>query len=75
MGPYYWFHQTDVINMFFLNLTFPLAVNSSLDMFSRKRILHCLLFPFGFYLKFPFGVSELPYKLRVGNETKQQNSI
>ena len=27
------------------------------------------------YLKFPFGISELPYKLRLGKETNQPSSI
>ena len=46
MSRYNWFHHTDMINLFYQNLTFQLGVNSCLDMFSRKNILHGLLFPF-----------------------------
>ena len=77
MGRYNWFHHTYMINFFYQNLTLPLGVNSYLDMFLRKNILHGLLFPFRFYSdweKFPFDIMELPYKLRIGKETNRQNS-
>ena len=48
MGRYNWFYHTDMINLFYQNLTFPLGVNSCLDSFSRKNILHGLFFPFRF---------------------------
>ena len=49
MGRYNWFRYIDMINLFYQNLTFPLGVNSCLDMFSQKNILYDLLFPFRFY--------------------------
>ena len=48
MGRYNWFRNTSMINLFYQNLTFPLGVNSCLDMFSQKSILHDFLFPFRF---------------------------
>ena len=43
-----WFRHTEMINLFYQNLTLPLGVNSSLDMFSWKNILHVLSFSFRF---------------------------
>ena len=80
MGRYNWFHHTYMINFFYQNLTLPLGVNSCLDMFLPKNILHGLLFPFRFYsdweeLKFPFDNRGIPCKLKIGKETNRQNSI
>ena len=49
-------------------------------MFSRKDIDHGLLFPFRLLSDWEeilenFDIRELPYKLRIGTETNQQNSI
>ena len=49
MGRYNWFRYIDMINLFYQNLTFPLGLNSCLDIFSQKNILYDLLFPFRFY--------------------------
>ena len=35
MAYYNWFHHTEMINLFYQNLTFPLGVNSSLDIYIR----------------------------------------
>ena len=81
MGRYNWFHHTEMINLFYQNLTFSWGVNSCLDMFSRKIFF---MVPYSLldskvigkrYLKFPFDIRELPYKLRTGKETNRQKSI
>ena len=36
MGRYDWFHHTDMIDLFYQNLTFPLGANSCLDIFHGK---------------------------------------
>ena len=80
MGRYNWFHHTDMINLFYQNLTFPWRVNTCLDIFLQKNIR-------GFYsitdskviemryFKFPSVIRELPYKLRIGKERNRPNSI
>ena len=45
---YNWFDHTEMINLFYQNLTFSLGVNSCLVMFSQKNILHGFLFSFRF---------------------------
>ena len=45
---YNWLHNTEMMNLFYQNLTFTLGVNSCLDMFSQNDILHGFLFPFRF---------------------------
>ena len=51
---------------YFKNSFFPSTISewNNLDCKIRKR-----------YLKFPFDIRELPYKLRIGKETNWQNSI
>ena len=81
MGCDNWFHHTDMINLFYQNLTFAWRVNTCLDIFLQKNIIH------GFYsltdskviemryFKFPSVIRELPYKLRTGKERNRPNSI
>ena len=77
----WWFHHTDMINLFYQNLTFPLGVSICLDMFPQKNIFHGLLSLIDSrvigkrYLKFSFDIRELPYKLRIGKKPNQQNNI
>ena len=74
--------HTDMINLFYENFRFQLGVNSCLDMFSRKKYFFMVCYSLldskvigKRYLKFPFNIRELLYKLRIGKKKTLQNSI
>ena len=48
IGRYELFYHNDMIKLFYQNLTFPVGVNNCLHIFSRKNIVHGLLFSFSF---------------------------
>ena len=81
MSRYTWFHHTDMINLFYQNLTFPLGVSSCLDMFSRKKIF---MFCYSLldskvigkrHLKFLSDIKELQINVLENYRTNPQNSM
>ena len=68
---YNWFHHAEIINLFYQNLTFPLGKIFLIVFYSYldSKVIGKR------YLKFPFDIRELPYKLRIGKETNRQSSI
>ena len=86
IGRHIWFHDTEMINLFYQNLTFPLGVNSCLDFLEFRcfpgKIFFLVLYSLldskvigKRYLKFLFDIRKLPYKVRIAKEANRQNSI
>ena len=82
MGRCNWFHHTEMINFVLPKFDISIGTKQLFSYVFPEKILFMVSYSlldskviWTRYLKFPLGISELPYKLRIGKETNQQNSI